>query len=218
MPIRWVVFDLGETLVDETRTFLAWADRLGVPRLTFAAVLGAVIARGGHHREVFEHFAPGLDVAAERARLEAAGAPDVLLEEDLYPDARPCLEALRATGLQVGIAGNQPRETADQVRSWDLPLDLLATSEAWGAHKPDPAFFDRLVAETGAARGEVLYVGDRLDNDVRAGQAAGLPTAFLRRGPWGHVLRDDEALAGCLLQLGSLTELPGRLAALQPAR
>ena len=44
---RWVVFDVGETLVDETRVWSTWADVVGIPRLTFMAVLGAVIARGG---------------------------------------------------------------------------------------------------------------------------------------------------------------------------
>src|SRR3712207_6890560 len=51
---RSVVFDVGEVLVDETREFGAWADWLGVPRHTFSAVLGAVIARGLDHRETFQ--------------------------------------------------------------------------------------------------------------------------------------------------------------------
>ena len=44
--ISAVVFDVGECLVDETREYGAWADWLGVPRHTFSAVFGAVIARG----------------------------------------------------------------------------------------------------------------------------------------------------------------------------
>ena len=66
--VRAVVFDVGETLVDETRVWGQWADWLGVPRLTFFAALGAIIERGGSHREVFELFQPGIDVAAEAAR------------------------------------------------------------------------------------------------------------------------------------------------------
>ena len=44
--INAVVFDVGETLVDETREYGTWADWLGVPRHTFSAVFGAVIALG----------------------------------------------------------------------------------------------------------------------------------------------------------------------------
>ena len=42
--IRAVFLDVGETIVDESREYGAWADWLGVPRHTFSAVLGAVIA------------------------------------------------------------------------------------------------------------------------------------------------------------------------------
>ena len=52
MAIRAVVFDVGETLVDETRAWSDWADWLGIPRLTLFAVLGAVIAHGQDHREL----------------------------------------------------------------------------------------------------------------------------------------------------------------------
>ena len=36
-----MVFDLGETLVDETRYWAGWAEELGVPALTLSALLGA---------------------------------------------------------------------------------------------------------------------------------------------------------------------------------
>ncbi|MDH6221477.1 hypothetical protein M2283_008824 [Streptomyces pseudovenezuelae] len=52
--IRAVVFDVGECLVDETREYGTWADWLGVPRHTFAAMFGAVIAQGRDYRETFQ--------------------------------------------------------------------------------------------------------------------------------------------------------------------
>jgi hypothetical protein len=58
MPIRFVAFDVGEVLVDETRLWGEWADWLGVSRLTFSAVLGAVIAEGRHHLDAFELLRP----------------------------------------------------------------------------------------------------------------------------------------------------------------
>ncbi len=212
VALEAVFLDVGETLVDETRAVGAWADWIGVPRLTFAAVLGAVIERGEDHRTVFEHFVPGFDLAAERERRALAGAPESFHEKDLYADARPCLAALRAQGLRVGIAGNQPAEAEEVLRAWDLPADVIATSQGWGLYKPDPAFFARVVAEAGCPPGAVLYVGDRLDNDVRAPQEAGLATAFLRRGPWGWIQRDDEALARSLFTLTSLAQLPALVA------
>ena len=64
MAISVVAFDVGEVLVDETRMWDEWPARLGVSPLTFAAALGATIAAGRHHRDVFELLRPGFDVAA----------------------------------------------------------------------------------------------------------------------------------------------------------
>jgi FMN phosphatase YigB (HAD superfamily) len=105
--VRAVWFDVGETLIDESREYGSWADWLGVPRHTFSSVFGAVIARGGDYRDVFQYFRPGFDFAKERqARLDA-GVGEYLNGHDLYPDARPCLQALKGAGYFVGIAGNQ---------------------------------------------------------------------------------------------------------------
>lgn len=89
--IKSVFFDVGETIVDETREYGTWADWLGVPRHTFAAVFGAVIATGRDYRETFQVFRPGFDRATERQRRADAGHPEWFSEDDLYPDTRPCL-------------------------------------------------------------------------------------------------------------------------------
>jgi hypothetical protein len=54
--IRSVVFDVGETLLDDTREWAAWSDWLGVPRHTFSAVLGAVTAEGRNAGMGFTEF------------------------------------------------------------------------------------------------------------------------------------------------------------------
>ncbi|MBX6382232.1 MAG: HAD family hydrolase [Microbispora sp.] len=208
MRLEAVFFDVGETLVDETREYGTWADWLGVPRHTFSAVFGAVIARGGDYRETFQHFRPGFDLDAERERRAREGQAETFGEENLYPDARPCLAELREMGLRVGLAGNQTARAETILRSLDLPVDVIGTSDGWGVEKPDPSFFDRLVAEAGHPAGAVLYVGDRLDNDIRPAQKAGLRTALVRRGPWGHILHDPEAARACLFRVDSLAELP----------
>jgi hypothetical protein len=76
--ITTVFFDVGETIVDESREYGTWADWLGVPRHTFSAVFGAVIARGLDYRETFQVFRPGFDLAAERERRAAVGQPESL--------------------------------------------------------------------------------------------------------------------------------------------
>src|SRR5689334_20772939 len=98
--LRAVIFDVGETLFSEERSFAAWADWLGVREWTLAASLGGVIERRGDHRTAFDVVRPGFDLEAEQAARAAAGVPDdPLALYDLYEDARPCLERLRAGGL-----------------------------------------------------------------------------------------------------------------------
>jgi HAD superfamily hydrolase (TIGR01549 family) len=191
--IRAVWFDVGETLIDESGEYGRWADWLGVPRHTFSAVFGAVIARGGDYREVFQHFRPGFDLDKERqARLDS-GVGEFLNGHDLYPDARPCLGALREAGYFVGVAGNQTERAGRFLRELNLPCDVLATSDEWDAAKPDLEFFDKLVEVSVHERHEIAYVGDRLDNDIAPAAQAGLFTVWIRRGPWGYILRRDSA-------------------------
>jgi HAD superfamily hydrolase (TIGR01549 family) len=206
--IASVFFDVGETIVDESREYGTWADWLGVPRHTFSAVFGAVISRGLDYRETFQAFQPGFDLTAERGRRAAAGQPEHFSEEDLYTDARPCLAALRELGVQVGLAGNQTARAETILRALDLPVDVIGTSDGWGVEKPSMAFFDRVVTEAGCRADHVLYVGDRLDNDIRPAQEAGITTALIRRGPWGYILNDKAVSERCLFQLDSLADLP----------
>ena len=65
---------------------------------------------------------------------------------------------------------------------------------------------------------EILYVGDRLDNDIRPAADLGLRTALIRRGPWGIIQQDDpDADRVPTMRIDSLAELPGRIAAFNAA-
>jgi HAD superfamily hydrolase (TIGR01549 family) len=201
-----VVFDIGEVLIDETRVWAIWADILGISRFTFAAVLGAAIAQGEDHEVVFPHVAPNTEWRAfegEHERRYGGFAP-----EDVYTDVRLCLSELQAMDVRIGIAGNQPARRREQLLALGLPHDVLATSDDLEAEKPSQDFFRAVQKLVGADQpGQVLYVGDRVDNDVLPAMAAGMRTCWLRRGPWGHLqaLPDDVEPD---LVLDGLGELP----------
>ncbi|MGV9271840.1 HAD family hydrolase [Streptomyces griseosporeus] len=186
--IRAVVFDVGECLVDETREYGTWADWLGVPRHTFHAMFGAVIAQGRDYRETFEEFRPGFDLYEEREKRAATGQAETFGEEDLYPDVRPALARLREDGIWLGIAGNQTVRAGRILRElFSADVDLIGTSDDWGASKPDPEFFKRVAEAVPFDLGEILYVGDRCDNDIRPAREAGMHTALVHRGPWATI-------------------------------
>ncbi len=192
MAVRVVVFDVGETLVDETNMWTRVAEAGGVTPFTLMAGLGATIALGRHHDDVW-----GL--------LGIEHPPGSWTLDDWYPDALPCIARLRAAGYRVCASGNTPSFVEEDLRGY---VDAVGSSETWGVHKPDPAFFARVVELAGVEAGMIAYVGDRADNDVGPAIAAGMVGVHIRRGPWGHL---QEPPAGAI-RITSLDELPGALA------
>jgi HAD superfamily hydrolase (TIGR01509 family) len=203
-----VVFDVGETLVDETVLWSSWARWLRVPEFTLYGVLGGLAARGQDHQAFLPLLKPGSDWASELAARHAAGEGWDLNADQLYPDAVGCLRAVKADGWTVVVGGNQPPAAQRLLEELDLPVDAVISSGALGAAKPDPAFFRAAAAAAGVTPDECIHVGDRVDNDVVGARAAGMLAVHVRRGPWGVLHADDPAVD---LQVTSLTELPALL-------
>lgn len=216
--LRAIFFDVGETLIDETRLLHGWADMLGVDRAEFLAVLDEVLMRDEPVRQVFERLRPGFDMAAARAQRKRDGTDFFIEARDLYADARPSLSALTKHGLFVGIAGNQPPTAKAALESFGLDAHLITTSAELGVAKPSGDFFRQILALGGLRPEETVYVGDRVDNDVIPAQAAGMTAVFIERGPWGrvHARRGDAARAD--LRVSSLSEIPDALEKLKAAR
>ena len=191
MAVEAVVFDVGETLVDETGMWTRVAEAGGVTPFTLMAGLGATIALGRPHDDVWELL--GIEHPAGTWTMD-----------DWYADARPCLERLRAAGYRVCACGNTPAFVEEEL----APLvDRVASSESLGVWKPAPEFFERVVELAGAPPERIAYVGDRVDNDVAPALRAGMCAVHIRRGPWGHLQEPPEDA----IRIRSLDELPGVL-------
>jgi FMN phosphatase YigB (HAD superfamily) len=203
-------FDVGETLASEERWLNSWADWLGAPRPAFFAALGALIEARRPHQELFALFRPGIDVAAEREKRSRIGISDHFIAEDLYPDALPALQWAKDAGHRIGVAGNNTAHTEEFARNLGR-ADVVGSSQRWGVAKPDAAFFRRLIAEAGCPPDQIVYIGDRVDNDVLPALAAGLQASHIARGPWG-VVQGRWPEAEGLRRTRSLAELPAMLA------
>ena len=160
MAVSVVVFDVGETLVDEAATYERW-------------------------------------------EADGVTAPPAFEDRDLHADALPCLAALRVRGLRLGAAGNMRAVHEEFLRRH---ADFVGSSERWGVEKPAARFFERIVEEAGVPAGGILYVGDRVDNDVVPALAAGMRAVRIRRGAHSEV----ESPAGTVT-IDSLAELPEAL-------
>jgi HAD superfamily hydrolase (TIGR01662 family) len=204
--IRWVVCDIGETIVDDTRELGRWAQWLGVPMHT----MSGLAALTGSWPKAFNLIRPGIDLPTEYRRRAAAGCGEHIQECDLYPDVRPALTALRAAGFHVAIVGNQTAQVGPQLRALNLPADWIATSDEWEVRKPDPVFFAHIAELADAKPHQVVYVGDQLHKDITPARAFGFAAIHIRRGPYGWLLADDPAVREHAdWRITSLTELAG---------
>ena len=207
---RWVVLDVGETLVDETRVFRTWAEIFGLPEFTLMAVLGGSISNAndadGWRRffELIQH-PDWQDSRPEFEERYGAMRPD-----DLYPDALRAIDGLKARGYRVAITANQPARRHAELEALGVSVEAMGMSDAMGVFKPDPAFFARTLELLGSpSPADVAYVGDRVDNDVRPSAAAGMRAVWIRRGPWGLLHEDRDGIAHLVVR--SLDELVERI-------
>jgi FMN phosphatase YigB (HAD superfamily) len=191
VAVEAIVFDVGETLVDETGMWTRVAEAGGLTPFTLMAGLGATIALGRHHDDVWGML--GVEHPAGTWALE-----------DWYPDALPCLERLGAAGYRVAAAGNTPAFVEDVLRE---RVEVLGSSEGWGVAKPDLRFFALVAEKVGLPPDKIAYVGDRSDNDVGPALAAGMVAVHIRRGPWGHLQVPPDGA----IRIRSLDELPAVL-------
>ena len=82
-----VIFDVGECLVNETREYGTWADRLS--RVTCSRRSSARSSRGQDYRETFQVFQPGFDLGKARQQRADEGKPEWFRETTYIPMSGP---------------------------------------------------------------------------------------------------------------------------------
>jgi putative hydrolase of the HAD superfamily len=146
------------------------------------------------------------------ARLELDRVVEALLASlrfTAFADVRPALQIARARGQRLVVVSNWDVSLHGVLRGLGLAslLDGILTSAEAGVRKPAPAIFEHALslAGAGAARavelGDVIHVGDSLEEDVAGARAAGIEAVLVRRD-------GDEPVAG-VRTISSLMELPG---------
>jgi putative hydrolase of the HAD superfamily len=141
---------------------------------------------------------PELDHATAREAMLGA------LRFTPYPDARPALEHLAASGHRLLVVSNWDCSLPD----WLGPAGLLEhverviTSAEAGVAKPGRGIFEQALQAAGEPPAAVVHVGDSLDNDVAGARAAGIRAILVQR--------EGEPVPG-VETVRSLAELPGLL-------
>jgi putative hydrolase of the HAD superfamily len=148
------------------------------------------------------------------ARLGSAEMTSALLDSLVFrafPEVRPALRAIRAAGARAVVVSNWDASLEAVLVAIGLraELDVVVSSGAYGAAKPDPAIFAEGLRRVGAEPDQALHVGDSIYEDVAGARAAGIePVLLLRDGHRSAPQLADESSEG-IRTIGSLSEVVG---------
>ncbi len=199
--MRTVIFDLDGTLADTSADLIASANAamqaLGHAPQLVAGADDATAFRGGRAmlRLSLERIGhDDLEPEVERGYpiLLAAYSDALDVHTTLYPGAVDAVEALRASGIKVGICTNKPEGLAETL------LQRLGVRGLFGSmigadtlptRKPDPAPYVASVERAGGSVSRSLLVGDTI-TDRETARAAGVPSVLVTFGPLGQSVAD----------------------------
>ena len=176
MDVRWIFFDVGSTLVDETEAYdHRVREMIEKTHITFSAFDSIRI-------ELAKQGFDGNSEAIQRLGLKKT--PWHAEDEKPFIDVWETLETLKERGYRLGIIANQAAGTAQRLDAWGLLtyFDVVAASAELGVAKPDKLIFEKAFEMAGCQPHDSVMVGDRLDNDILPAKALGMRTVWIRKG------------------------------------
>lgn len=174
--IKWIFFDVGSTLVDETK---AYNHRIR------EAIAGTDITFEQFQEKRLEFAKQNVKSDLEALKFFGLPKPVWHREDEVpYPEAEEILQYLKSLGYKIGIIANQSFGTAERLAQWKLIqyIDVVAASAEFGVAKPDPAIFERAFKLAGCQPEEAVMIGDRLDNDIVPAKKLGLKAIWVKQG------------------------------------
>lgn len=174
--VKWIFFDVGTTLVDETE---AYNHRIR------DAIDGTDISF--HQFNEKRIFFAKQNLKGDLEAIKYFGllkTPWYKEDEVPYPNAEEILRYLCSQGYKIGIIANQSPGTAERLEKWGLLkyIDVVASSAELGVAKPDRAIFDKALEMAECTAQEAVMIGDRLDNDISPAKKLGMKTIWVRQG------------------------------------
>lgn len=177
--------------------------RLGTDERLLQGLIGGVKAIA-HTRDpyttnwdvFFAAFEPVLPVP--RADFDAAMDvfyrdiyPQLAATTQRHPIASHLVEDLLGRGFRLAVATNPffPRTAVEQRLAWaglpveQVPFALITTLENSHFAKPDPAYFEEILARLGVMSDEAIMVGDDWERDIVPAAQAGLATWWVSASP-----------------------------------
>jgi phosphoglycolate phosphatase/putative hydrolase of the HAD superfamily len=157
------------------------AYRQSQERLRHTTIIGDVAA--AQIRLTCERTGAAPDFVAAAVNRWMEREPLDLLSRFVQPGLTDFLQSCKTRGLRLAILSDYPAEAKLKALGILERFDLIlcAQSPTVNAFKPSPVGLLAIMKHLGTHASETLYVGDRVDVDVSAAAAAGVPCAILRQ-------------------------------------
>ena len=177
--IKWIFFDIGSTLVDESVAYQNRIERtIAGTNVTYDDFYNKMV-------EISKYNQSGYNKA-----LEAYGLKTVPWNSDdefVYPETENCLSEL-SKHYRIGIIANQNLGSEERLEKLGLlkHIDLVIASAEEGVAKPDLRIFQIALDRANCKPEEAIMVGDRIDNDIIPANKIGMTTMWIKHGFGGY--------------------------------
>ena len=208
MPIKAVLFDLDNTLIDflkmkksASRSAISAMIKAGLDvnkRVAWNTLISLFQEYGIENQQIFNEFLKKLTGKVD-VRILAAGVVAYRKSKELslqpYPNVIPTLKKLKKRGYKLGIVTDAPKFQA-WTRLYQLRLekyfDLVITFEDTGKKKPSQLPFKTAIRKLRMKPEEIMMVGDSIKRDVEGARKLGMKTVFAEYGKvWKEKGRPD---------------------------
>ncbi|MCD7738860.1 MAG: HAD family hydrolase [Lachnospiraceae bacterium] len=173
--IKWLFFDVGSTLVDESRVYEERMKKIAqLAKVSYEYV----------YETAMEFYRENKKGDLETMKLLGIERPEWNSEkEQLYEDTEECLRKLSRC-YKVGVIANQSMGTAGRLEKFGILkyMNLVIASAEEGAAKPDKRIFEIALERSGCSPEQAVMVGDRIDNDIVPAKRMGMKTVWLKQG------------------------------------
>lgn len=230
--LRAVLFDLDDTLHDDTHAFTTAAQEVAAEvaaehGIDALALKRAYIAEA----EGFWHRLTASELKTKLSQMRASmwgnalrsvGLDDERLAErsatnyniyrkkyfSLFPGALDLLRQLKDAGMKLGLVTNGVSEThREKIALLQIAeyFDAIFLADEVGMVKPDPLLFAHACTKLRTPPSESAMVGDRYERDVAGALDAGLFTVWVnvRREPLPKDARPADVTVSSIAEVGS---------------
>ena len=110
-----------------------------------------------------------------------------------FPHLHGMLEELRSSDIVLGMITNgYGKFQMDNINALGIEsyFETILVSEWEGIKKPDPRIFRRALKKLNIAPSQSVFVGDHIENDIRASENVGMTGIWKRNLQWNKVRTD----------------------------